>query len=72
MRFKPRFSGSRMEKKKRKKARDGFQKRKTWKSDSNMARNSELGCAWECVRVLDCASKAYFSPTSDIATASSL
>lgn len=30
------------------------------------------GCAWECVRVLDCASKAYFSPTSDIATASSL
>lgn len=44
MRFKPRFSGSRMEKKKRKKARDGFQKRKTWKSDSNMARNSERLC----------------------------
>lgn len=41
MRFKPRFSGSRMEKKK---ARDGFQKRKTWKSDSNMARNSERLC----------------------------
>lgn len=38
--------------------------------NSNMPGNSERLCM-ECVRVLDCASKAYFSRTSDIAAASS-
>lgn len=43
---------------------------RTSERNSNMPRNSERLCM-ECVRVLDCASKAYFSRTSDIATASS-
>lgn len=70
MRFEPRFPG--WKKKRRERNLETVSRReKRGREIPIYASRLGNGCAWECVRVLDCASKAYFSPTSDIATASS-